>query len=118
MVEIAGDIGGIRAIVNSLRGVAPEVNDSAEFLTSKVRQLTTDAGWSGHAAEAFRGAWSQDAVAMGELAGFADMTAHILDQLANGLYVFKVHANGREPDGSSSADQKDSADGRFVILNR
>ena len=40
------------------------------------------------------------------------------DALANGTYLFKVFANGRESDGSSSPDEKAVADGRFVILNR
>jgi len=38
--------------------------------------------------------------------------------LANGVYVFKVHANIRESDGSSSARQKAETEGRFVVVNR
>jgi hypothetical protein len=38
--------------------------------------------------------------------------------LANGVYLFKVNLNAREPDGSSSARQKADTEGRFVILNR
>jgi hypothetical protein len=38
--------------------------------------------------------------------------------LANGVYLFRVHVNGRERDGSSSARQEAVADGRFVIVNR
>ncbi len=38
--------------------------------------------------------------------------------LANGTYLFQVYANGREADGRSSPLHEDSADGRFVILNR
>ncbi|MBI5169605.1 MAG: hypothetical protein HZA61_08970 [Candidatus Eisenbacteria bacterium] len=40
------------------------------------------------------------------------------EPLANGTYLFKVYANGREADGSSSATQKASAQGRFVVVNR
>lgn len=40
------------------------------------------------------------------------------EPLANGTYLFKVYANGREADGSSSASQKASAQGRFVVVNR
>jgi hypothetical protein len=40
------------------------------------------------------------------------------DPLANGTYLFKVYANGREADGTSSAREKASAEGRFVIVNR
>ncbi len=39
-------------------------------------------------------------------------------ELANGLYLFKVHVNVREPDGESSPRQKAEAVGRFVIVNR
>ncbi|MFN8587952.1 MAG: C25 family cysteine peptidase [Candidatus Eisenbacteria bacterium] len=40
------------------------------------------------------------------------------DPLANGTYLFKVYANGREADGTSSPSQKASTEGRFVVLNR
>jgi Peptidase family C25 len=39
-------------------------------------------------------------------------------ELANGLYLFKVHVNVREPDGESSPRQKADVEGRFVIVNR
>jgi hypothetical protein len=37
--------------------------------------------------------------------------------LANGTYLFKVYVNGRDSRGRSSARQKASTEGRFVILN-
>lgn len=37
--------------------------------------------------------------------------------LANGTYLFKVYVNGRDAKGRSTARQKASHDGRFVILN-
>lgn len=40
------------------------------------------------------------------------------DPLANGTYLFKVFAYGRETDGGSNPDQRAFASGRFVILNR
>jgi len=39
-------------------------------------------------------------------------------RLANGVYVFKVHAYVRDADGSSRADQKADTEGRFAIVNR
>jgi flagellar hook assembly protein FlgD len=39
-------------------------------------------------------------------------------ELAGGVYLFKVHANLREEDGSSSAREKASAEGKFVIIKR
>lgn len=39
------------------------------------------------------------------------------EPLANGTYLFKVHVNVREADGTGSARQKGAAEGRFVILN-
>lgn len=38
--------------------------------------------------------------------------------LANGTYLFKVHVNVRQADGTGSASQKAAAEGRFVIVNR
>jgi hypothetical protein len=40
------------------------------------------------------------------------------DPLANGVYLFKVHAYARESDGTSSPRQKAIGEGRFVIVNR
>ena len=40
------------------------------------------------------------------------------EPLANGAYLFKVYANGREADGTSSATQKATTQGRFVVVNR
>ncbi len=40
------------------------------------------------------------------------------EPVANGAYLFKVHINVREADGSGSARQKAAAEGRFVIVNR
>ena len=37
--------------------------------------------------------------------------------LANGTYLFKVHANPRDADGSSNALQKAESEGRIVIVN-
>jgi hypothetical protein len=37
--------------------------------------------------------------------------------LANGVYLFRVHVNPRDADGTSSARQEASAEGRFVIVN-
>jgi hypothetical protein len=38
--------------------------------------------------------------------------------LANGVYIFKVHANVRDEEGASSPRQKALAEGKFVIVNR
>ncbi len=39
------------------------------------------------------------------------------DALANGVYFFRVQLNARDEEGNSSALQKATADGRFVIVN-
>jgi len=38
------------------------------------------------------------------------------DRLANGTYLFRVHVNPRDPDGSSSPRQKATAEGRLVVI--
>ena len=38
--------------------------------------------------------------------------------LANGVYVFKIHANVRDTEGHSSPRQEASAEGKFVVVNR
>ncbi|TMQ47068.1 MAG: hypothetical protein E6K73_14190 [Candidatus Eisenbacteria bacterium] len=39
-------------------------------------------------------------------------------RLANGVYVFKIHANVRDAEGRSSPRQEASAEGKFVVVNR
>ncbi len=39
------------------------------------------------------------------------------DALANGVYLFHVHVNARDPDGRSNPRQKAIAEGRFVIVH-
>ncbi len=39
------------------------------------------------------------------------------DPLAQGTYLYKVYVSGRESDGTSSARQKATAEGRFVVLS-
>jgi len=39
------------------------------------------------------------------------------DRLANGVYLFKVQAYGRQSDGSSNGSERAIADGRFVVVN-
>ncbi len=38
------------------------------------------------------------------------------DVLANGTYLYRVHVNPRDPDGSSSARQRASIEGRIVVV--
>jgi Peptidase family C25/Propeptide_C25/FlgD Ig-like domain len=38
------------------------------------------------------------------------------DPLANGTYLYHVHVNPRDPDGSSSAQQTANAEGRLVVV--
>jgi len=40
------------------------------------------------------------------------------DPLANGVYLFKVYANARGADGTSSSSEKASAEGKIVVVNR
>jgi hypothetical protein len=39
------------------------------------------------------------------------------DPLAQGTYLYKVYVSGREADGRSSASQRATAEGRFIVLN-
>jgi hypothetical protein len=38
------------------------------------------------------------------------------DRLANGTYLFRVHVNPQDPDGTSSPRQKATAEGRLVVI--
>jgi uncharacterized protein YukE len=85
VVRIGGDIGGLRAVAASLTGVVGDVANTGEYLSKRVDQLVNDAGWSGAAAEEFKGAWEQDATAVVELSGDIKIVGTILASLADGL---------------------------------
>ena len=84
-MKIAGDIGGLHRVAASLTGVTGEMRGSAEALSGRVDQLIGDAGWSGAAAEEFKGAWEQDATAVVELSGCVQLAGSVLAALASGL---------------------------------
>ena len=84
-MRIGGDIGGLRSVGNSLTGVVASVQETAEYLSKRVNQLVTDAGWTGDAAEEFKGAWEQDATAVLELSSCTKLVGLCLDQLADSL---------------------------------
>jgi uncharacterized protein YukE len=58
---------------------------SAEALSGRVDGLCGDAGWSGAAAEEFKGAWEQDATATVELSSCVQLAGTALADLASGL---------------------------------
>jgi uncharacterized protein YukE len=84
-MRIGGDIGGLRTVAQSLTGVVGEVRDTGEYLSKRINQLVTDAGWSGDAAEMFKAAWEQDATAVEELSACVKIAGKCLSDLADGL---------------------------------
>jgi uncharacterized protein YukE len=84
-VNVGGDIAGLRRLARTLSGVVGDIQGSGEFLSKRVDQLVGDAGWSGAAAEEFRGAWEQDATAVVELSSCVKLAGTALAALASGL---------------------------------
>jgi uncharacterized protein YukE len=84
-MRIAGDIGDLQRVSGSLTGVVEEMNGSAEALSKRVDLLVGDAGWSGSAAEEFKGAWEQDAAAVIQLGSCVKLAGTVLGTLAAGL---------------------------------
>ena len=84
-MKIAGDIDGLGRVARSLSGVTAEMRGSAEALSERVGQLVTDAGWSGAAAEEFKGAWEQDSTAVVELSDCVKLAGTVFAALAAGL---------------------------------
>jgi uncharacterized protein YukE len=84
-MRIGGDIGGLRSVAQSLSGVVGDVKDTGEYLSKRVNQLVTDAGWNGDAAEVFKAAWEQDATAVEELSSGVKIAGKCLSDLADGL---------------------------------
>jgi uncharacterized protein YukE len=84
-MKIAGDVAGLHAAARSLSGVVGEIRGSGEFLSKRVDALVGDAGWSGAAAEEFKGAWEQDSTALVELSDCVRLVGTCLATLATGL---------------------------------
>src|SRR4051794_14578471 len=97
-MNVGGDIAGLQRIARSLSGVVPEITGSGEAVSKRVDALVGDAGWSGDAAEEFKGAWEQDSTAIVELGSCVRMVADCLKTLADGLAAAQ-----RELDGAVSA---------------
>ncbi|MEU4245578.1 WXG100 family type VII secretion target [Actinoplanes sp. NPDC026619] len=84
-MRIGGDIGGLQKASGLLSGVTEEMRGSAEALSKRVDQLIGDAGWSGAAAEEFKGAWEQDATAVVELSSCVQLAGRTLATLSADL---------------------------------
>jgi uncharacterized protein YukE len=84
-MRIGGDIGGLASLGRTLTGVAPEVDDAAEYLFGKVDALVHDAGWNGEAAESFKGAWDQDGAAVHDLAAVLKTAGDAVTALSGAL---------------------------------
>jgi uncharacterized protein YukE len=84
-VRIGGDVAGLHALAFTLTTGEPNVEEISQYLCGKVDALVHDAGWSGDAADAFRGAWEQDAAAIDELAQSVQLAGKIIGNLAADL---------------------------------
>src|SRR4051794_18653062 len=84
-MHIGGDIGGLRSVAHSLTGVVGDVRDAGDYLSKRINQLVTDAGWRGDAAETFKAAWEQDATAVEELSACVKIAGKCLADLADAL---------------------------------
>lgn len=82
---VGGDIGGLRTMADTYKGAKQPLEDAVRPVSDAVEKLVGDAGWTGEAAESFRGAWSEDAMTAGAFATLVDAAGGILDTLAGRL---------------------------------
>jgi len=83
--EVGGDIAGLFALSDRLGAPSEALNDATDRLSRQVNVVVGDAGWSGNAAEEFRGAWTQDASAALGLALSMDQVSLTVKTLATAL---------------------------------
>lgn len=119
-MNIGGDIAGLRAAARSMSGSINEITATGESVSKRVDALVGDAGWSGDAADEFKGAWEQDATAIVELSECVTMAAEAMTTLADDLAAAQhqldlavsaaqdagvpVQADGSVPGGTYAAD--------------
>jgi uncharacterized protein YukE len=65
---VGGDIAGLQTIGATMAPAREKIEDVVRALSTKVDSLSDDAGWSGVAAEVFKGVWAENALQAGGLA--------------------------------------------------
>jgi uncharacterized protein YukE len=84
--KIGGDIAGLWALRDHLKGIPNDILDTSNHLDNQVNKLATDAGWSGNAADEFKAAWDRDAAAAVGIADSFNSVADIVGTLADTLH--------------------------------
>ncbi|WP_329414216.1 hypothetical protein OG802_26170 [Streptomyces sp. NBC_00704] len=82
---VGGDIGGLRTMAETYKNAKDKLDDVVTPVSRAVEALVGDAAWKGEAAEAFRAAWSEDALTAGAFAGLVHDAGEILSDLADAL---------------------------------
>jgi uncharacterized protein YukE len=72
-------------MADTYKAAKKPLEDAVRPLSEAVDALVGDAGWTGEAAETFRGAWSEDALTAGAFAHLVHDAGGILDTLAGEL---------------------------------
>jgi len=86
---IGGDLSGLHTMVTTLRPAPEDMRGVVSALSSRVDSLVHDAGWSGHAADAFRRAWTADSVAAGTLSEVVGGVGDTLSTLVSSLDILE-----------------------------
>ncbi|MEV3856500.1 hypothetical protein AB0J38_19510 [Streptomyces sp. NPDC050095] len=82
---VGGDIGGLRTMADTYKGAKKPLEEAVRPVSTAVETLVGDTGWTGEAAESFRGAWSEDALTAGAFATLVSSAGTILDTLVGQL---------------------------------
>ena len=82
---VGGDIDGLAAFAGTLYRYVPAMQDVVTALDRKVRQIVTDAGWQGTAAQAFTSNWETVSAQVNAVGLVVIETGSIVDQLAANL---------------------------------
>lgn len=82
---VGGDIGGLRTMADTYKNARQKLEEVVHPLGQAVERLVGDTSWKGEAAETFRAAWSEDALAAGAFASLVHSAGDILDTLVGAL---------------------------------
>ncbi|MFJ1812571.1 MULTISPECIES: hypothetical protein [unclassified Streptomyces] len=82
---VGGDIGGLRTMADTYKNAKRKLEEVVHPLGQAVERLVGDTSWKGEAAETFRAAWSEDALAAGAFAALVHSAGDILDTLVGAL---------------------------------
>lgn len=112
---IGGDLAGLQSMGTTMKSAPSVMDEVVKALSAKVDNLVSDAGWSGHAADTMRAAWTLDSIRAATLSKAVGDIGQVISDLGDDLQ--KVEADlFNYADGARTAGAQIGSDGKPLTL--